>query len=187
MHLHSISQPFVDETVQPRLGGHLLQRAPEPQGAVRCREGICISANEGSLTRCACVPALPARREYSLRHWNHVSQVYWKPLLEVELWNASRACAVRVTNPLRDSNDTKLKAGAPSACVAWRLSPSASAAVQKQPLRGIAWGHSLLLMIKFRGAQHWIGVAPVTISAAQALLPTLHPVVYQSGAGIRLH
>ena len=49
-------------------------------------------------------------REYSLRHWNHVSLVYWKPLLDVRLANDSAACTVRVTNPRRDSNDTKLKA-----------------------------------------------------------------------------
>ena len=56
-------------------------------------------------------------REYSLRHWNHVSLVYWKPLLEVQLPNTSAACTVRVTNPQRDSNATKLKAcPRPCAC-----------------------------------------------------------------------
>ena len=49
-------------------------------------------------------------REYSLRHWNHVSLVYWKPLLDVRLVNTSAACTVRITNPQRDSNATKLKA-----------------------------------------------------------------------------
>ena len=48
-------------------------------------------------------------REYSLHHWNHVSLVYWKPLLNVELWNGTEACVLRVTNPLRNSTERKLK------------------------------------------------------------------------------
>ncbi|CAL8468221.1 g7760 [Coccomyxa elongata] len=49
------------------------------------------------------------KREYSLRHWNHVSLVYWKPLLEVSLDNGTNHCTVRVTNPVRNASDTKLK------------------------------------------------------------------------------
>ncbi len=49
------------------------------------------------------------KREYSLRHWNHVSLVYWKPLLEVSLDNSTDHCTVRVTNPVRNASDTKLK------------------------------------------------------------------------------
>ncbi|BDA43799.1 hypothetical protein COCOBI_04-8160 [Coccomyxa sp. Obi] len=49
------------------------------------------------------------KREYSLRHWNHVSLVYWKPLLEVTLDNGTDHCTVRVTNPVRNASDTKLK------------------------------------------------------------------------------
>ena len=52
-------------------------------------------------------------REYSLHHWDRVSLMYWKPLLEVKLPNTSAACTVRVTNPQRDSADRKLKAWAP--------------------------------------------------------------------------
>ena len=48
-------------------------------------------------------------REYSLRHWNHVSLVYWKPLLEVSLSNGTDHCTVRVSNPVRNSSDSKLK------------------------------------------------------------------------------
>ncbi|EIE19265.1 hypothetical protein COCSUDRAFT_58561 [Coccomyxa subellipsoidea C-169] len=53
---------------------------------------------------CVCKP-----REYSLRHWNHVSLVYWKPLLEVSLSNDTDHCTVRVSNPVRNSSDSKLK------------------------------------------------------------------------------
>ena len=49
------------------------------------------------------------KREYSLRHWNHVSLVYWKPLLEVSLDNGTDHCTVRVTNPVRNESNTKLK------------------------------------------------------------------------------
>lgn len=48
-------------------------------------------------------------RQYSLRHWNHVSLVYWKPLLEVSLDNGTNYCSIRVTNPLRNSTESKLK------------------------------------------------------------------------------
>ncbi|CAL5221891.1 g4156 [Coccomyxa viridis] len=66
----------------------------ERTGAVKleCEEG------------CTCKP-----REYSLRHWNHVSLVYWKPLLNVKLWDGTNACVVRVTNPERNSTERKLK------------------------------------------------------------------------------
>lgn len=53
---------------------------------------------------CSCKP-----RQYSLRHWNRVSLVYWKPLLEVSLRNGTDHCTVRVTNPLRNASETKLK------------------------------------------------------------------------------
>ena len=53
---------------------------------------------------CSCKP-----REYSLRHWNHVSLVYWKPLLNVKLWDGTKACVIRVTNPERNSTERKLK------------------------------------------------------------------------------
>ena len=63
-------------------------------GAVRleCEEG------------CTCKP-----REYSLRHWNRVSLVYWKPLLNVDLINGTEACHIRVTNPMRNATERKLK------------------------------------------------------------------------------
>lgn len=53
---------------------------------------------------CECRP-----RQYSLRHWNHVSLVYWKPLLEVSLHNGTDHCSIRVSNPVRNSSDSKLK------------------------------------------------------------------------------
>lgn len=74
---------------------------PSP-GAVKleCEEG------------CTCKP-----REYSLRHWNHVSLVYWKPLLNVDLIKGTEACHVRVTNPMRNSTERKLKVHLPLTCL----------------------------------------------------------------------
>lgn len=67
-----------------------------------CAGAVKLECEEG----CTCKP-----REYSLRHWNHVSLVYWKPLLDVELWNGTEACVIRVTNPVRNSTERKLKVG----------------------------------------------------------------------------
>ncbi len=38
-----------------------------------------------------------------------MSLVYWKPLLNVKLWNDTEACVIRVTNPERNSTERKLK------------------------------------------------------------------------------
>ena len=61
---------------------------------------------------CTCKP-----REYSLRHWNRVSLVYWKPLLNVDLLNGTEACHIRVTNPMRNATDSKLKVQLPLPCL----------------------------------------------------------------------
>ena len=61
---------------------------------------------------CTCKP-----REYSLRHWNRVSLVYWKPLLNVDLINGTEACHIRVTNPMRNATESKLKVQLPLPCL----------------------------------------------------------------------
>ncbi len=72
---------------------------------IACAGAVRLECEEG----CTCKP-----REYSLRHWNHVSLVYWKPLLNVELINGTETCVIRVTNPVRNSTERKLKVRLPS-------------------------------------------------------------------------
>jgi hypothetical protein len=78
--------------------------AIRPAEGALCAGAVKLECEEG----CTCKP-----REYSLQHWNHVSLVYWKPLLNVELWNGTQACVIRVTNPVRNSTERKLKVSNP--------------------------------------------------------------------------
>lgn len=43
--------------------------------------------------------------------------MYWKPLLNVDLINGTEACHIRVTNPMRNATESKLKVQLPLPCL----------------------------------------------------------------------